>query len=150
MILLDSNLFIIDRFFHHDALYSQSHAFIERLAEFEAAVSIFTLLEICGVASFNLSTRELEHWLYQFPAVYPVFVLDPFDIAAQSAAAWMRIFLSEMAENIAQKMTFGDAMLLREAEKYRVEALVTWNTKDFLHRTRLPILTPASYLGEQA
>jgi hypothetical protein len=33
--------------------------------------------------------------------------------------------------NIAQKVTFGDALILREAEAYRVEAIVTWNTKDF-------------------
>jgi hypothetical protein len=47
-------------------------------------------------------------------------------------------------------MTFGDALILREAEKYRVEAIVTWNIKDFLQRTRIPVHTPASYLDEQA
>jgi hypothetical protein len=150
MILLDSNLFIIDRFFPRDALYPRNHDFIERLTELEAAVSVFTLLEICGVASFNLSARELEYWLYQFRSVYPILVLDPFDVAAQPAADWTRTFLTEVAENISQKMTFGDAIILREAEKYRVEAIVTWNTKDFLHRTRIPVHTPTSYLDEQA
>jgi hypothetical protein len=33
MILLDSNLFIIDRFFPRDALYPQNHDLIERLAD---------------------------------------------------------------------------------------------------------------------
>jgi predicted nucleic acid-binding protein len=146
MILLDSNLFIVDRFFPRDALYPQNRAFVDRLAELEAAISVFTLIEICGVASFNLSARELEHWLYQFPAVYPVLVLDPFDLEGQSAADWVKTFLAEVSANIAQKMTFGDALILREAENYRVEAIITWNTKDFLQRTRLPILTPTSYL----
>ena len=146
MILLDSNLFIVDRFFPRDTVYLQNRVFIERLAELEAAISVFTLVEICGVASFNLSTRELERWLYLFPAVYPVLVLDPFDIEGQSAADWVKEFLAGIADRIAQKMTFGDALILREAEAYRVDAVVTWNTKDFLQRTRIPVLTPTSYL----
>jgi hypothetical protein len=146
MILLDSNLFIVDRFFPRDALYPQNRVFIEQLAELETAISVFTLIEVCGVASFNLSSRELEHWLYQFPAVYPVLVLDPFDLAEQSAADWVKAFLAEVSVNISHKMTFGDALILREAEAYQAEAIITWNIKDFLQRTRLPVLTPTAYL----
>jgi hypothetical protein len=43
-------------------------------------------------------------------------------------------------------MTFGDATLLREAERYDVETIVTWNTKDFIRRTPLTVLTPTAYL----
>jgi predicted nucleic acid-binding protein len=148
MILLDSNLFIVDRFFPRDVLYPQNRAFVEQLAALEAAISIFTLIEICGVASFNLSSRELERWLYQFPTVYPVLVLDPSDLDGQSAIDWVTALLAEVMANITQKMSFGDALILREAEKYQVDAIVTWNTRDFLHRTRLPVLTPTAYLDE--
>ena len=58
MILLDSNIFVIDRFFRNDAVYPANRALIERLHEFDAAVSIFTLLETCGIASFNLSAKQ--------------------------------------------------------------------------------------------
>ena len=44
-------------------------------------------------------------------------------------------------------MTFGDALILREAEKYDAEAIVTWNTKDFLRRTQIDVLTPTALLG---
>jgi len=146
MVLLDSNLFIIDRFFSKDALYPLNRTFIERLGELEAAISIFTLLEICGVASFNLSSRELKRWLYQFSDAYPVLVLDPFGIEIQAALDWVKDFLVEVSERISLKTTFGDAIILREAEKYGVEALITWNTKDFLRRTGVPVLTPESYM----
>lgn len=145
MILLDSNLFIIDRFFPRDAVYPQNRDFIERLDGLEAAISVFTLVEICGVASFNLSMRELERWLYQFTAVYPVLVIDPFGLEGEMAADWVKSFLAEISDNIAEKMTFGDALILREAEAYRADAIVTWNTKDFFQRTRIPVLTPTSY-----
>ena len=44
-------------------------------------------------------------------------------------------------------MTLGDALILREAEKYDAEAIVTWNTKDFLRRTQIDVLTPTALLG---
>ncbi len=43
-------------------------------------------------------------------------------------------------------MSFGDAVLLREAEQYAVTSIVIWNTKDFTPRTTIPICTPAAYL----
>jgi hypothetical protein len=42
--------------------------------------------------------------------------------------------------------TFGDAVLLREGENYNVEAIVTWNAKDFFRRTRIDVLTPTAFL----
>jgi predicted nucleic acid-binding protein len=149
MVLLDSNIFIIDRFFPGDVVYPSNRAFVKKLADVEAAVSVFTLLEICGVASFNLSTRELNYWLYQFPTVYPVVVLDPFELRGRSVAEWMEDFLEGIAERISKKMTFGDAVILQQAEAYQVEALITWNTKDFFGRTDVRVWTPEAYLQKQ-
>jgi len=75
MVLLDSNIFILDRFFPRDSLYTQNKTFIEKLDSIDAAVSSFTLLEICGAASFRLSAEELAAWLFGFGVVYPVYVL---------------------------------------------------------------------------
>jgi hypothetical protein len=51
-----------------------------------------------------------------------------------------------IAANIA-KMTFGDAALVRAAERYDAEAVITWNAKDFIRRTQLEVLTPAAFCG---
>ena len=59
MVLLDSNIFILDRFFPRDSLYAQNKALVENLASIDASISSFTLLEVCGVASFRLSADEL-------------------------------------------------------------------------------------------
>jgi hypothetical protein len=146
MVLLDSNIFIIDRFFPRDSLYSQNKAFVERLASTDAAISSFTFLELCGVASFRLSANELSAWLFGFSAIYPVSVIDLHGLRSNDGEAWWSTFLEEVANNIAKKMTFGDAALLREAERYNVEAVITWNKKDFARRTRLAIATPTEYL----
>ncbi len=146
MVLLDSNIFIIDRFFPRDSLYLQNKALIEKLASIDAAISSFTLLEICGVASFRLSADELSAWLLGFGAIYPIAVLDLHGLRANNGEAWWSAFVEQVAANIAKKMTFGDAVLLREAESYQAEAIVTWNTKDFVRRTRLKVVTPTGFL----
>jgi hypothetical protein len=107
-------------------------------------VSAFTLLEICGVAGFRLSVRELESWLFRFANLYPV--LDAFGLKGMDAEEWWSIFVIEVAETISRKMTLGDAVLLREAENYGPQAIITWNTKDFSGRTRLPVLTPTAFM----
>jgi predicted nucleic acid-binding protein len=147
MVLLDSNIFILDRFFPRDSLYSPNKAFVEQLASIDAAISSFTLLEICGAASFRLSTDELSAWLFGF-GVYPVSVIDLQGLRTNDGESWWSIFFEEVAENIAKKMTFGDAVLLREGEKYNVDAIITWNTKDFSRRTRLRVFTPAGFLRQ--
>lgn len=146
MVLLDSNIFILDRFFPRDSLYPQNKAFIEKLASIDASISSFTLLEICGVASFRLSTDELSSWLFGFGTIYPVAILDLHELRTYDGEAWWSIFVAAVAANIAKRMTFGDAVLLREAESYQVEAIVTWNTKDFARRTQLKVLTPTAFL----
>lgn len=40
----------------------------------------------------------------------------------------------------------GDAVLLKEAEMYRTEALITWNKIHFIGRTDIPVYLPTEYL----
>lgn len=147
MVLVDSNVFIVDRFYPRDALYPQNRAFIDKLPSLDAAVSILTLLEVCGAASHRLSAGELESWLFRFTTLYAVHVVNVHGVGSKESEAWWSGFVEEAAANIARRMTFGDGLLLREAENYEVEAIVTWNTKDFYRRTRLPVYTPTSFLG---
>jgi hypothetical protein len=126
----------------------KTKAFVEKLDSIDAAVSSFTLLEICGAASFRLSADELSAWLFGFGVVYPVHILDVYGLRVSDCEAWWSTFVEEAAANIAKKMTFGDAALLREAENYDAEAIVTWNRKDFARRSKIPVLTPAGFLRQ--
>jgi hypothetical protein len=148
LVLIDSNVFIIDRFYPRDALYPQNRGFIEKIASLDTAVSILTVLELCGAASHRLSTSELDSWLFRFDTVYPVTVIDVHGLLGKESEAWWNGFLEEVAANIAKKMTFGDAVLLREAENYEIDTIVTWNTKDFSRHTRVTALTPTGFLQQ--
>ena len=87
--------------------------------------------------------------MYSFEEAYPVEILPPLAMKEASAASWLSSFFTSLFERIEHKVTLGDAFVLQTAEEYRVDALVTWNPKDFTDRTTLPVLTPAEFLVQR-
>jgi hypothetical protein len=146
LVFLDSNLFIIDRFFPRDAAYASTHQFFRRLTDISAAVPSMTLLELCGAASLRLSLQETERWLHRFVSVYQVEILNPFGIGDGTAREWFFSYSDDLSRYLTRRMTLGDAMLAREADRYGAEAIVTWNVKDFADRTATPVFTPEQFL----
>lgn len=147
MILLDTNIFVIDRFFPRDARYSVNRQFVDKLPELDAGFSLFSLFELCGISSFNLAPEELKQWSYYFDELYHVDVVEPIGLEAPSASRWFRQFSREMLDMLGRKMTWGDAVILKTAEDHFAEAIVTWNKKHFEERTDLPLFTPEEYLA---
>lgn len=147
MVFLDSNIFIIDRFFTRDKNYPANKQLLEQLRKLQinTALPYYTLLEICGITSFNLSCEEQERWLYSFQEVYPVDILDPHN----SGQGELNIadYLLSLTPYILKKMTVGDAIFLREAELCNSTAIVTWNKKHFLGRTDIQVFSPDEYLA---
>jgi predicted nucleic acid-binding protein len=149
MVLLDTNVFVIDRFFPRDERYEVNKRFIAQLPEIEAGFCIFSLFELCGISSFNLSPQELKRWSYHFDDVYSVEILELQGLYTTLAADWFAHFSHDMLELFGRKLTWGDAVLLQAAEDYAVEAIVTWNKKHFEGRTTIKVLTPEEYQGEE-
>ena len=147
MVLLDTNIFIIDRFFRRDNRYEVNRAFIHRFPDMDASFSIFSLIELCGIASFNLSESELEKWFFRFERVYRVTILPPKAEAFSFFEDWFEGFLDGLFKRIGQKMSYGDAVLLKEAEDYRLAGIITWNKKHFEARTKIEVLTPEEFLA---
>jgi predicted nucleic acid-binding protein len=150
LVFLDSNLFLVDRFFPRDAAYSANRAFLDRLDAIDGVVPLVTLLELCGAASFRLNEAETERWLHDFASVYPVRILDPFGAGMDPAIAWLGSWIDDLSRYTARKMTFGDAVIAREADRYGATAIVTWNVKDFRGRTVVPAIRPHQFRFEGA
>lgn len=150
MVLLDTNVFIIDRFFRRDERYQANKAFIEHLSKTQAGFSIFSLFELCGISSFNLSPTELKQWMYQFDEVYSVTILEPRGLYTQLAGDWFEQFSASVLELLARRMTWGDAVLVQTAEEYGTDAIVTWNKKHFEGKTTVNVLTPEEYLATKS
>jgi hypothetical protein len=114
-------------------------------AGLKAFLPFYTLLEICGVTSFNLSTVEQERWLYSFSDVYSVEILDPFE--TKSASLTINDYFFSLTPYIMKKMTVGDAIFLKEAEMYNARAIITWNKKHLAGRTDIPVYVPEEYIS---
>jgi hypothetical protein len=148
MVLLDTNIFVIDRFFPRDANYAANRAVILRLQKIDCGFSVFSLFELCGLASFNLSPVELRRWSYDFRRIYGVEILEPLKLSITSAAEWFADFSLGMFSLFERKISWGDAALLKTAEDYGAEMILTWNKKHFEGRTAIKVLTPDEYLNE--
>ena len=147
MVLLDTNVFVIDRFFPRDPHFADNKRFLNLLPTIDAGFAIFSLMELCGIASFNLSPSELQRWLYSFEDVYPVKLISPSNLTSQIPAdAWFVAFLNSATQRMTRKATWGDAMVIVAAEQASAEAIITWNTRHFIGRTAIDILTPLEYL----
>ncbi|MEM7531961.1 MAG: hypothetical protein AAF639_07290 [Chloroflexota bacterium] len=147
MPLLDTNLFVTDRFFKRDAKYADNRLFLDQLSEIDATFSIFSLIELCGISSFQLSDKELKLWMNDFGDTYPVTILYPDDLNEDmSSPIWFESHTKAVFQIMRRKMTWGDAVIVLTAEQYQVDAIVTWNKKDFIGRTSIPILSPTEYL----
>lgn len=149
MILVDTNVFIIDRFFKRDEYYRINRDFVNSLKDYEAYFSIFSLFELCGLASFNLSEEELDNWIYGFDKVYSVQILEPKYKDIDKSGAWFKDFSEGLFEKIKKNMRVGDAILLKEAEEHGADKIITWNKKDFKSRTEIEILNPKNFLELQ-
>ena len=66
LVLIDTNIFVIDLRYKRDAHYKTNQTFLDYIAKKRTGfTTIINLLELCGILSFNLSEKQLnELWVY--------------------------------------------------------------------------------------
>lgn len=78
LVILDSNLFIIDLRYPRDRHYRINRTFLARLPTLApAATTLVNLLEVCGVLSFNLKAQQVWELYHYLPERYQITVLPP-------------------------------------------------------------------------
>jgi hypothetical protein len=95
MLLIDSDVFIIDRRYRKDPKYEVNKDFLDFVHEKEKYTTIFNLLEITGILSYNLSTSDIEEFYYAFANYYKINIIFPVtnSLSAES-------FMSELTNDI--------------------------------------------------
>jgi predicted nucleic acid-binding protein len=146
MIVIDSNVFVIDLRYHRDPLYRINRRFLDRIAEEgSGATTLINLLELAGILSFNLNDRQVMDLLSLFPGRYGVAVLPPIDLESSLPS----LSLGGIVRRIAARCAFGDALVLEAAERYAPprSRFVTWDAGHFDGRTTLRVMTPKQALA---
>ena len=141
MILVDSDVFLIDLRYPRDDRFEANRSFLDRMIRCsQGATTIFNLLEICGVLSFNLNRRQLADLQVHFARRYRIRVLPNADPHARMPS----FPIGDILAIIERRVAFGDALVLALIEVWQREitALVTWNARHFRGRTDVEVQEP--------
>jgi len=149
MVILDTDVLLLAFAFQSDSRQPVNTAFLEQVQAKNPAITIYSLMEILGQMSFNLSAERLSAWqswlvdAYGLTIIWPV---DPQDAIA-SFSFRAEIFERPFERMLAHRAAFMDALILGLAERApEAEAFVTWNARHFKSKSALKVLTPQEYL----
>jgi hypothetical protein len=143
--VIDTPVFVIDLRYQRDRHFASNRAFLNRIAsEGHAATTIFNLLEVCGILSFNLNDEQLKEMFHYFPEHYNVDVLPHSTLESPLPA----LNTGDLFDVIARKTSFGDALIIAAVEKHipGTASFVSWNARHFKGRLSIPAFTPREFL----
>lgn len=144
MILIDSDVFVLDLFYPADTRIEATRRFLEGEGG-GRATTIFNVLEVCGIASFNRSSEDITRLFQAFHQIYDLDVLYP-KVPAPFSEEILTHLVARTFVRVLRKMNFSDALILTTAESFNVSTLVTWNVKHFENRTTIQVITPEEFL----
>lgn len=148
MVGIDTDVLLLSFQFHRDARQPINTRFLARVRGENPAVAIYTVIELLGQLSFNLSPDQLARWPDWLQKEYALFLVYP-EFAAESVEQFFQQELVDRPfQRMAQRMPYQDALILGLIERVpAIDAFVTWNARHFQRKTNLPVLTPAEYLA---
>ncbi len=148
-VFIDSDIFIRDLRYPRDVRTKTNRAFLDQMRARKSlgVTSIFNVLEVCGILSFNLSEEELLDLYADFCAHYRVNVLFPGDASGQLHYDVVAIF-----QVIMRKTALGDAQIAYVIDRYAatLAGVVSWNAVHFKGRVNVPVWTPEEYLHHKS
>ncbi|MFQ6123968.1 MAG: type II toxin-antitoxin system VapC family toxin [Candidatus Heimdallarchaeota archaeon] len=142
LILLDTNIFVIDEIFTHDENYQENRVFLDSAAA--KATTVYNVLEFCGIVATSTQEIELEKFFKAFHTDRGVVILYP---KLYGDYLLFSVFIEQVLEHMQRGMRYGDAKILTVAEESDVTTIVTWNKRRFEGKTHIPVKTPSEFLN---
>ena len=149
MILIDSNVLVIDLRYRRDPLFPVNRKFLDRVkADGNGATTLVNLLEVAGILSHNLNPGQLQALLTFFTRQYGIGVFPAYELGGALPA----VPLAQLMGTIGEKCSFGDALVLHFAERYAPSGsiFVSWDAEHFVAKTTFGVVTPEEYLRGEA
>jgi hypothetical protein len=144
VICVDSDVFLIDLRYPRDRRAHQNRAFLNWVGRSgDGATTVFNLLEVAGLLSFNLNEQQLVDFYVHFPKRYGVRVL-PYQDPRQRLPG---LRLSDILRVMQKRAAFGDALIAATVNRLYsgLEAFITWNDEHFRGRLAVPVFTPGTF-----
>ena len=143
--LVDTNVFVIDLRYRRDRNFRANRRLLDRIArDGDGATTLFNLLEVCGILSFNLNALQLRELFFHLPARYGIRIVPTGD----AERALPELTAGEVLQAIGKKASLGDALLVATIDKHVPGAarFVSWDADHFRGKLSIPVLTPGEFL----
>jgi hypothetical protein len=148
MVVIDTDVLTLAYAFHRDSRQEANLRFLSAVRALQPAVTVYTLMELLGKLSFNLSAERLAQWPIWLQARHALNILYPSTTGLAADTFFRREFIDRPFEKMqSYQMPFLDSLILGLAEGAPgVECFVTWNARHYQGKTTLAVLTPVAYL----
>ena len=145
LVLIDTNVFVIDLRYKRDVKFNSNRAFLNHLAKKRNGfTTVINLLELCGILSFNLNEKQLiELWSY-FQQKYQVAVL-PFPSLDMK---FPEVEIREIFNLLKARTSLGDALMISVAKKHTpfCRTMISWDDLHFETIFQGVVLTPEEFM----
>jgi hypothetical protein len=145
-LFIDTDIFVRNLRYRNDKNIKDNDLFLSlvKTKRIIGFTSIYNLLELCGILSFNLSSESLLHLYLGFKKRYRLKQI----LFGNSSEENLIIDINTILGHLVKKMSFGDAMISACVEYHEdlVEAFVSWNAIHFENRLNIDVYTPSAVL----
>jgi hypothetical protein len=149
MVAIDTDVLLLAFAFHRDPRQEANRRFLQIASDRNPAVAIYSVMELLGQLSFNMSAERLGRWRVWLRDHYGLIVLHP-DTAERQAEEFFhhQIIDQPLIRMQEKRVPFLDALILGLIEQFaEVDVFVTWNARHYRGKTPLTVLTPSEYLS---
>ena len=149
MVAIDTDVLLLAFSFHRDPRQEANSQFLRIVSDRNAAVAIYSVMELLGQLSFNMSAERLGRWRMWLRDQYGLIILHPDTANRQAEEFFQHQIVDQPLIRMQEKrIPFLDALLLGLIEQFtEVDVFVTWNVRHFRGKTPLTVLTPSEYLA---
>jgi hypothetical protein len=148
MILLDADILLLDIRYPRDARFGTNEQLLKTLQERGLArgITLYALLEVVGILSFNLSTDQIRRFYALLPRQYSLQVVPALEVSQEMPTFVLSTILAQMEK----KMAVGDAFQALYLQRFAPQAtcLLSWNARHFYQKLSVPALTPEEWLAQ--
>ena len=147
-LFIDTDIFVRDLRYRSDRKIKENDRFLNSLKtkKIIGYTSIYNLLELCGILSFNLNPESLLHLYGGFKEKYQLKQI----LFGKSSDDNLMVDINIIFKKLLEKMSFGDALIAAciEYHEDKIEGFVSWNVKHFKNRLNIDMYTPLTLLKE--
>ncbi|MBL7959493.1 hypothetical protein JNL27_04560 [bacterium] len=130
MIMIDTDVFVMDNFYANDPRYEQNSLFLHRVQNTKNLTTIFNLLEVCSLIAPHCSEKELLGFFEHFDRTYNLEIIYPssYDLSTEY---FMDHFFGEILHTTQFTGNMVDSLIFTLVKQRPVRVVVSWNAKHY-------------------